>query len=198
MTKLSKAQNNEIIAMSIHQFKSDGRGRYYGRGIARSNKRTVRALETTGLITATGVGIGILYILTDTGHKAVGEALHDGAEKEMEREFFHRNREAKRVASTLKIKQTIMQAHGLYDWEVEVTASYHLRDMSLRYSINLAQKCVGRPLSDLVSIGWTFDKYTVDSTAISLTAHNAKRMGELILIAAQIIESGILDNFYQE
>lgn len=193
MTKLSKAQNNEIIAMSIHQLKSDGHGKYYGRGTARSNKRTVSVLKKKGLI-AVNNGLGTLLVLTDTGHKVAIDLLHESAVKEMEIEFHSRDREAKRIASALKVKQAIMQAHGLYDWEVEVIANYRLRDMSLRYSIGLAQKRVGRPLSDLVSIGWTYDEYTVDTTGTSLTAHNAKRMGELMLIAAQIIESGVLDS----
>ncbi len=196
MTKLSKAQSNAIALLILDEYRAHRRD---NDPQARNTQvhgsvtqTTYKSLATKGLLVQRNGTFDMDF--TDTGRKMSIDLLHEGAAKEMEIEFHSRDREVKRAASALKVKQAIMQAHGLYDWEVEVIANYRLRDMSLRYSIDLVQKRVGRPLSDLVSIGWSYDEYTVDTTGTSLTAHNAKRMGELMLIAAQIIESSVLDS----
>ena len=190
MTKISKPQRQALVESVLnerkqHRFLNDDNIRN-ARIKEYASVSTLRALESRGLVD------GSEWKLTSAGRIVAIDLLHEGAAKEMEDAFEYRKMEEKRIDSALKIKHAIMQAHGLYNWEVEVMSSYRLRDMSLRYSIDLCQKRVGRPLSDLVSIGWTHNEYTVDTTGTSLTAHNAKRMGELMLIAAKIVESNIL------
>ena len=198
MTKLSKAQSNAIALLILDEYRAHRRD---NDPQARNTQvhgsvtqATYKSLATKGLLVQRNGTFDMDF--TDTGRKMAIDLLHEGAAAEMENAFKYRMMEDERIKAENRMQRRIIQDYNLNDWEVDVAASYRLRDMSLRYSIDLAQKRDERDgrLSDLVSIGWSHDEYTVDTTSTSLTAHSAKRMGELMLIAAQIIESSILNS----
>ena len=191
MTKLDKEENNCIAKMLHHEFSYLEQMFYQGMDAqAHTSKETTDSLTRKELILRSSKD---RWRLTNIGRKAAIDLLHDDAAKEMEGDSKHRTTEEGRIKAESRIKKWIVRDYPVFENEVDVTASYWLGDMPLRYSIDLAQKHCGR-LFDLVSIGWTHDEYTVDTTATSLNAKDAKRMGELMLIATKIIESGILMN----
>ena len=193
-TKLSKVQENALRTMIINEWRRIKLAKTNWQSSAYCSivNATFQALTKKGVVEF--VPENFEWQLTEAGRKVAIDLLIELARKEMEEAFEHREQEEKRKKAARDIKTTIMKTYCLHDWEVGVIASCRFRNMQLRYSVDLAQKRSKRAISDLVSIGWTHDEYTVDTTGTSLNAKDAKRMSELMLIAVKIIESGILIN----
>lgn len=202
MTKLSKAQNNAMTILILDEYRAHRRDndpqarntRVYGS----ITQATYKALATKGLLVQRNGAF--IMDFTNTGRQMAIDLLHEDAAEEMDDAFHIRDMEAKRVASALKIKQAIMQAHGLRDWEVGVTASHKFMIDGYNYSIHFNQfkgsnSDGSRRRSDYVRISHTRqDGYFIDTTSSSFLVSEAMRMAELMVIAGKVIVSNFLNS----
>jgi len=199
MTKLSSPQNAVLLTAIQNEWRSHKRE--YGDPNRRTAwlqdngiKSTYNSLVIKGMLTSSLDKL----TFTDTGRTAAIDLLHEGAADEMADAFHYREMEAKRKQSAENIQETIRRRFGLFLPEVTVHADYRPNfdtgENDLRYNVEFPQVKTGRKWSsDLVEICYDRDDgYYVKTTGTSLLATDAKRMGELMLIAVQVIESGIL------
>ena len=193
--KLSANQEKALQMLDTKSYKGCQSG-LIKLGTAKLGKGTFKSLVKRGL--AEDILSNNLYNITGAGKKIVINTLHNVAKTEMENEFQLRNMRIEQSNGIARVAEFIRTNYGLEDTnDFRISADHRLRDRKLVFSIELCQQVpeYDRFWKSYVRIVSTRgEDYMVATSSSHWDLPTAKRYAELMTIAVQICESGILES----